>query len=246
MAEQNYTVPASRMLPLHNLNSQAQTPHSTIQSITMGIRIGSSKYAIGFIHKFSFEMKRDNKTIYQIEPYPGIRGDETDGNPADIVSSFTDAIFDENTTYWPGEAVEIIPGKMGVIDITLSRYSLYTANLMAATMRATGSGMYNPVAVAPNLIEASTATPIQYVNILQQVRPFDIYQIFVSPLTGTVLWGRKFGGCWFTSIGEETPDSDKNEPVMENGKLQAVYIRPLTANSLTPQTTVAPGASQPE
>ena len=49
-------------------------------------------------------------------------------------------------------------------------------------------------------------------------------------MSGDVLWGRKFGGCWFTSIGEKTPESDKNEPVLENGKIQATYLRPLTSN----------------
>jgi hypothetical protein len=68
------------------------------------------------------------------------------------------------------------------------------------------------------------------VNILQQVRPFEIYQIFVSPLTGAVLWGRKFGGCWLTSVGEVTPESDKNEPILENGEITATYVRPLSSS----------------
>ena len=225
----NYNVSGGRMLPLHNYNeTDVATPHAAIQSITMGVRFGSGKYAIGYIHKFSFEMKRDNKTIWQVEPYPNILGDDA---AASLIptGTFPNQVFSENTSYWPGEAIEVIPGKMGVIDITLDRYSVYTANLMAAMMRSTGAGVYDATPQAPHVTE-SAEWSINYVSILQQVRPFDIYQIFVSPVTGTVVWGRKFGGCWFTSIGETTPESDKNEPILENGKIQATYLRPLTTD----------------
>ena len=223
----DYTVQGNRLLPLHNMNPDATTPHSSIQSITMGIRIGNQKFAIGYIHNFKFEMNRDAKAIYQIEPYPDVIGD--DQSPAGIATSFTSRKFDENTKYWPGEAVEVIPGKMQPIELTLDRYSLYTANLMAAVARATGSGVYDPTEIAPNLQESAPPV-IKYVSILQQVRPFDIYQIFVSPITGGVLWGRKFGGCWFKKYGETTPESDKNEPVMENATVACTYIRPLSSS----------------
>jgi len=223
----DYTVQGSRLLPLHNINESATTPHSSIQSITMGIRIGNQKFAIGYINKFSFEMTRDQKTIYQIEPYPDILGD--DSSPAGIGTTYTARKFDENTRFWPGEAIEVIPGKMQPLKLTLERYSLYTANLMAAIARASGSGVYDPTETAPNLQETAPAI-IKYISILQQVRPFDIYQIFVSPITGGVLWGRKFGGCWFTKIGEVSPESEKNEPLLEQGEIQATYIRPLTSS----------------
>ena len=223
----DYTVQGNRLLPLHNLNTSAVTPHSSIQSITMSIRFGSQKFAIGYIQKFDFEMSREAKTIYQIEAYPDIRGD--DGAPSGIASTFTPRNFDENTTYWPGEAIEVIPGKMGEITINLSRYSLYTGNLLAAVTRATGSGVYDGNAVAPNLMESDVAI-IKYINILQQVRPFDIYQVFASPVSGGTLWGRKFGGCWFTKIGEKVPEADKNEPILEDATLKCTYIRPLSSS----------------
>ena len=222
-----YTVEANRLLPLHNINEDAKVPHAAIQSITMGVRVGDQKYPIGYIHKFSFDMKRDNKTIYQIEPYPDVLG--YPGDATGLSTTFSPIDFDENTAYFPGEAIEIIPGKMGVIEVTLDRYALYTGNLMSAMMRATGSGVYDVTDQAPNIDEAEDDI-IKYVNILQQVRPFEIYQIFVSPITGGVLWGRKFGGCWFTSIGETSPESDKNEPILENGKIQATFVRPLSAS----------------
>lgn len=222
------TVQADRILPLHNYTGKTP-PHAAIQSITMGIRIGTNKYAIGYIHKFSFKMARDTKPIWQIEPYPDVMGD--DASAAGMGASFSNRTFDENTTYWPGEAVEIIPGKMSPIDLTLSRYALYTGNLMAAVSRASGSGVYDSTETYPNIPEGSAQTAIMYVNILQQVRPFDIYQIFISPITGKVLWGRKFGGCWFKSVGETIPESDKNEPILEDGEVSATYIRPLSVGA---------------
>ena len=174
----DYTVQGNRLLPLHNVNPNANAPHSSIQSITMGIRIGNQKFAIGYINKWSFNMERSEKVVFQIEPYPDVRGD--DSSAAGIASVYTARTFDENTTYWPGEAIEIIPGKMNPIKITLHRYALYTGNLLAAVSRATGSGVYDSAEVPPN-IQETEAPVIKYVNILQQVRPFDIYQIFVSP-----------------------------------------------------------------
>ena len=223
----DYTVQGNRLLPLHNINPNSNAPHSSIQSITMGIRIGNQKFAIGYINKWSFNMERAEKTVFQIEPYPDVRGD--DSAPAGIASVYTARTFDENTTYWPGEAIEVIPGKMNPVKITLHRYALYTGNLLAAISRATGSGVYDGSEVPPNIQETEEPV-IKYVNILQQVRPFDIYQIFVSPVTGGVLWGRKFGGCWFTKIGETSPDSDKNEPILEEGEIAATYIRPLSSS----------------
>jgi hypothetical protein len=232
------TVLGSRLLPIHRTpawstaESDIKVPHSAIQSITMGIRVGTQKYAIGYIHKFSFDMKRDNKPIYQIEPYPDIFGDTATASGVSGVG-FGSAAFNEETAYWPGEAIEIIPGKMGVIEIKLNRYSLYTGNLMSAMMRATGSGVYEEpnTQLAPNISDIeSTNTAMYYVSILQEVRPFEIFQVFVNPLDGAVLWGRKFGGCWFSTIGEEAPDSDKNEPMIENGTVQATYIRPLVSS----------------
>ena len=226
----DYTVTGSRLLPLNmsGIDTTTKTPHSMIQSITMGLRFGTQQFAIGMIHKFSFTQTRDAKQYYQIEPYADVLGDSPQVNPGKgLKSSFTPVEFDEALKYFPGEAVEVIPGKQGAIELTIDRYSLYTANLLAAVTRASGSGVYDSDAIAPNL--DTTASPvIKYINILQQVRPFDIYQIYVSPITGKVIWGRKFGGCWFKEIGEEVPESDKNEPIIEKATMLCTNIRPLT------------------
>ncbi|MHA1305155.1 MAG: hypothetical protein ACTSPI_15765 [Candidatus Heimdallarchaeaceae archaeon] len=232
-------VQSNRLLPLHISEVEEQQlsgggkPHSAIQSITMGIRVGAQKWAIGYIKKFSFSAKRNATPIYQIEPYPGIKGDD-EQPPAGISTDFTTlpdgyTHFCENTAYYPGEAVEVIPGKMEPMELTLDRYAVYTANLLAAVMRATGGGVYTNASGPPHVPVGDT-DPILYVNLLQQVRPFDIYQVFVSPLTGGVLWGRKFGGCWFTEISEDVPEAKENMAILENGKVQATYMRPLTTS----------------
>jgi hypothetical protein len=196
----------------------------------MGIRVGDNQYAIGYIQKFDFTMTRDAKPIYQIEPYPDILG--INGEAPGLNKSYSNQVFDQNTPYWPGEAIEVIPGKMGPININLSRYALYTGNLMAAMMNATGGGVYSDTATSPNVAESTAAgNAIQYISILQQVRPFDIYQIYVSPITGLFLWGRKFSGCWFTEVGETIPEASVNEAILENGKIQATYVRPINPPS---------------
>ena len=225
----DYDVPANRLLPLHNMSApDTGTPHAAIQSITMGIRVGDFQYAIGYIQSFSFDMKREAKAIWQIEPYPNVLGDKG-SDQAGVKATYSVQKFDETTKYWPGEAIEVIPGKMGPLELKLNRYSVYTANLMAAMMRSSGAGVYNSTPTQPHIIEDIQAS-IDYVSLLQQVRPFDIYQIFVSPLTGAVLWGRKFGGCWFTTIGEKSGEAEKNDPIMEEASVQATYLRPLTSS----------------
>lgn len=224
----DYSVPSNRLLPLQSMDdTNKYFPKAAIQSITMGIRVGELQYAIGYVQNFSFDMKREAKPIWQIEPYPNIMGD-SEGHSG-LHNSFTNMTFNQSTKYWPGEAVEVIPGKMGPLELKLNRYSVYTANLMAAVMRSSGAGVYDAVARPPHVLEDDATASISYVSLLQQVRPFDIYQIFVSPITGNLLWGRKFGGCWFTAIGEKAPEADKNEPIMEEGTVQATYLRPITA-----------------
>jgi hypothetical protein len=115
----------------------------------MGIRIGTQKYAIGYIHKFSFDMKRGVKPIWQIEPYMDVLGTET--TPSGIKKEFGTISFDENTKYFPGEAIEVIPGKMEPLTLKLDRYALYTGNLMSAVLRATGGGVYDSVDTYPNV-----------------------------------------------------------------------------------------------
>lgn len=209
---------ANRVLPLNNKTAADSIPKAAIQSITMAIRVGTQKFAIGYVQEFGWDADRDVKALHQMEPYPNgtFDGAATLGN-----HNFGD------TTYWPGEPVEVVPGKIDLITITLKRYALYTSNLLAALMRinAAGTEDVDELPTTNDIVNDVTAVN-QYVSLIQQVRPVEIYQMYISPTTGQVVFGRKFEECWFTKIGETIPNADTNEPVLEEGELKASRIRP--------------------
>lgn len=200
-------------------------PAAVVQSISMGIRVGDNHFAIGYVHKFGWSATRDTKPVYQIEPFPN-------GTFSDLTSiaGSNPSFFD--SSYWPGEVIEIIPGKVGEVELDLSRYVLYTSNLMQAIMAIEKAGteetsadppVVNPLAIG----SLSSSLYNRYVSLIQQVRSFDLMQIYVNPVTGRAVFGRRFEGCWFTEIGEEIPESNENAPVLENAKAKATRIRPL-------------------
>jgi len=222
---------ANRVLPINyattKSNLEGSIPKVAIQSITMAIRIGDQQFAIGYIQEFGWSADRDVKTLHQIEPYP----DGTFNNQATL-----GGVDFHQSSYWPGEPVEGVPGKIDGIKITLKRYALYTSNLLAALTRISGAGNYDADPVATNAEVNDVVNVNRYVSLIQQVRPFDIYQMYISPVTGAPVFGRKFEECWFTTMGEEIPTAETNEPILENGELTAVRLRPysLTAGELTP------------
>jgi len=210
---------ANRVLPLNNRFVNESIPKAAIQSITMAMRVGPQKFAIGYIHEFGWDADRDVKALHQMEPYP-------DGT-FDGAATLENNIFGQ-TTYWPGEPVEIIPGKIDVITLTLKRYALYTSNLLAALMRINAAGTEDgDVLPVDNSVVNDVQAVNQYVTLIQQVRPVEVYQMYISPATGQVVFGRKFEECWFTKIGETIPDADTNEPILEEGELKASRIRPF-------------------
>ena len=221
---------ASRILPINRAKggggwdeSSGQLPKAAIQSITMSVRFGEQKYAIGYIQQFKWSISRDNAVLHQIEAYPnGTFGEG--GTWGSVGFSGTN-----QASYWPGEAVEVVPGKQPGIDITLNRYALYTSNALSAIVRSDNAGTEEDTPIATNAdINITGATGyLQYVSLLQQVRPVDIHQIYYSPVDGKPIFGRRFEECWFKTYGEEIPDADKNGPILENAVLTATRIRPL-------------------
>lgn len=210
----------NRVLPISNKNANASIPKAAIQSITMAIRVGSGKFAIGYVNEFGWDATRDVKSVHQIEPYP----DGTFDNQANLANTFG------STAYWPGEPVEVIPGKIDVVTITLKRYVLYTSNLLAACMRLEAAGTEEASSTKPVLNSAvNDITAVnQYVSLIQQVRPIELYQMYISPTTGQVVFGRKFEECWFTKIAETIPTGENNEAILEDGELKCARIRPYT------------------
>ena len=213
---------ASRVLPINyaasRSNLEGTIPKTAIQSITMAIRVGPNQMAIGYIQEFSWSADRDVKMLHQIEPYPN----GTFNNQAKL----GDVEFHQSL-YWPGEPVEGVPGKIDGISLTIKRYALYTSNLLAALSRIGGAGNYDSDIPVTNDVVNNTQDVNKYVSLIQQVRPLDIYQMYVSPVTGQIIFGRIFEECWFSSLGEEIPTAETNEPIMENGEMKAVRVRPF-------------------
>ena len=213
---------ASRVLPINyaasKSNLEGTIPKTAIQSITMAVRVGPNQYAIGYVQEFGWSADRDVKTVHQIEPYPN----GTFNNQATLGGTE----FHESL-YWPGEPVEGIPGKIDGIHVTLNRYALYTSNLLAAMARLSGAGNYDETIPTTNDAVNNTADVNKYVSLIQQVRPFDIYQMYVSPVTGQIVFGRIFEEGWFTKLGETIPSAETNEPILENGEMVFVRVRPF-------------------
>lgn len=211
---------ANRILPLNNKFANDSIPKAAIQSITMAIRVGPNQYAIGYVYEFGWDATRDVTALHQMEPYP-------DGT-FDSSKSLENQVFGD-TSYWPGEPVEVVPGKIDIITLTLKRYALYTSNLLAALMRLNAAGTEDPDVLPTTNDAVNDVTAVNtYVTLIQQVRPIEIYQMYISPTTGQVVFGRKFEECWFTKIGETIPNADTNEAILEEGELKASRIRPYS------------------
>lgn len=220
----------SRILPINRAKGgggwsegSGQLPKAAMQSITMSVRFGEKQFAVGYIQKFSWNVTRENEVLHQIEAYPN--GTFGEGGAWGSVG-FSGA---NQASYWPGEAIEIIPGKQPGIEISLGRYALYTSNALSSILRIDGAGTEEDEAITTNAdVNITGATGnLAYVSLLQQVRPVDIHQIYYSPIDGKPIFGRRFEECWFKDYGETIPEAGKNGPILEDAKLTATRIRPL-------------------
>ena len=221
---------ASRILPVNSGRAGGGAitdaiPKAAVQSITMSVRFGpQGNKAIGYIKKFSWKVTRDNSTLHQIEAYPNGTFDGSNGGDTAYL----------NAQYFPGEAIEVIPGKQPAIEISLERYCLYTSSLLSALdLYSAGSeatstysqAQYNATAFTVTSGDGLNNRP-NYVSLLQQVRCIDITQIYTNPIDGSVIFGRVFEECWFKEYGETVPDADKNEAVIESATLTCPRVRP--------------------
>lgn len=197
-------------------------PKAAMQSITMSLRFGSRNMAIGYIQNFNWSMERAAQTYHQIEAYPNGTFGAQDGSlaTAEFITS----------TYWPGEPVEVIPGKVGGINITLGKIAFYSANMLRTLLTIEGAGTENKDGdtgiTNPNDMFYTGTLQNEYVSTIQQVRPIYIHQIFLSPTTGVPVFGRTFEECWFTNISEQIPDAATNGAIVETATLLATRMRP--------------------
>jgi hypothetical protein len=203
--------------------SDADTmPRAAMQSITMSLRFGQHDMAIGYVQNFNWSMERQATPYHQIEAYP----DGTFGGGNLATAEFG------TSYYWPGEPVEVIPGKVGGIQITLGKIAFYSANMLRTLLTIHGAGTASQngdtglTAGQQDLIHYTGPLQNEYVSAIQQVRPIYIHQIFLSPTTGVPVFGRTFQECWFTNIAEVIPDAATNGAIIENATLLATRMRP--------------------
>lgn len=219
--------------PSETMTDNAYKKHM-IQTITMGVRVGETvNVALGGIQSFGWSQDRPVTELYQIEPIPD--GTFTSAASIDSNSGLL------STKYWPGEVVELVPGKQGPAQLDISRTVFYGSNILSALMYIENAGTEESGAFATS--EASSFDPSnstdsqnfsQYVTLIQQVRPVFIKQIFINPIDGSLAYGRVFEDVWITSMSEETVDAESNKPLIESIKASATRIRPII-NNVTPK-----------
>lgn len=195
-----------------------------IQSITMGIRIGKDEAAeLGYVQSFAWNITRGSSELYQIEPVPDATG---------LGSSMSLSTTPEflSSKYWPGEVIEVIPGKQGAASLTLSRCTLYSSSLLSALMYLQDAGNIGntPASAERQNLQGISANEFRnFVTLVQQVRPVYVKQIFLNPISGKLVFGRVFEECWIEDMKENIPDASENKVIIEEMTLKATRIRPL-------------------
>ncbi len=179
--------------------------------ITLAIRGGlMGDKVIGYVTGITRTHTRTVERLHQLEPFSTEAGG-------------FQTLAKTGNDYFPGEAIELVPGILGEETVALTRYALYTSTLFEAFMRAGGAGDANnqtPVDVNNPELES------RYTSLLQQVRPVNVYEYYVSPITKKVLWGIIYYDGWFTDMGRRiTVGTDT--VIMEEATIAITRSRPF-------------------
>lgn len=198
--------------------------YKPVQSITMGIRIGNSMNAeLGLVQSFNWSIARNSSELYQIEAVPNT------GAPGESMSLSSTPEF-VDSAYWPGEVIEVIPGKQGAASLTLHRCTMYGSNLLSALMYLQNAGNVGDTVAGSEIAtlkDLDADTFHQFVTLCQQVRPIYIKQVFFNPISGKIAYGREFQDCWIEDLKENIPEANDNKVVIEEMTVKATRIRPL-------------------
>jgi len=184
----------AKTLPVNSQTAQANSDlKNALLVITMGVRVGDQIKTVGYISELQRTHSRTNTHLKQLEPY--VNGTFGGNSNVDFRTS----------NYFPGETVEVAPGPLADETIKITRYALYTATLFEAFMRAGGGGILQDTQIQDvnNVSQIS-----RYVNLLQQIRPIDVYEVYISPFDHTVIWGIKYEDCWFKDMGRNVKVTD--------------------------------------
>lgn len=109
-------------------------PDTAVSVLSISIRAGKRKHAIGFVQSLTFNVTREVEEYYEIVPYP----------PNDfgkLTSLFNNQSLNESIDF-EGEPTLLIPGVQNPVTATLRRPMIYSANAMEALFKASGGGEF--------------------------------------------------------------------------------------------------------
>lgn len=212
---------ADIVLPIGRAGGAAADPqslaelNSALPVLSLGVRAGDRELALGYIKQITRSHERRNEAVLQLEPYAGTLFPEGSGDNS--------AAQFQTSEYFPGERAEVVPGPVTTEQVALQRTTLYTSTLFEAVVRANGAGINNiDEDLGVNELTSGSKS-LRYMNVLQQVRPVDIYEIYVSPLDGGILWGVKYLDCWFNNMNRSV-NTDGNT-ILEDQTLEVTRTR---------------------
>jgi len=202
--------------------TDADSLDSALYITAVSVRVGPSKLPLGYVQSIKADgIGRKVSTVRQLEAYPNTVFNVPGGAFSTPVAGVVP--FSSDLTYFPGEAVEVVPGPMdGDIKVTLKRVTLFTSNILEAAIKA---------GILQKSVTDSNALSFRIVNVLQQTRPFSIYELWVSPKSDRkILYGIEYQDCWFQAWDKEEIDVSRGGEAMivDTATVIATRIRPYT------------------
>jgi len=204
------------------------TPNGVMNILQSSVRLGNTgpSQAVGLVQKIEWSMSRNTKEIYQIEAMPDMLfGEHID---VDITQP---GRYSVSELYYPGEPVEIVPGVMNPIELTLDRAVMNSGTGLEALLLAGDAAEYqeynNGTGYAPFITNSTdlNGNPTRGITPLQQVRPFNLFSLFYSPTTGDVIYGLKFVDNWIEDISGWNIEAAGDAAIIESVKMKAPKVR---------------------
>lgn len=227
----NSVLPVSSSRPADLANTSnflARQPNAVLNVLQASFRVGqTADRPIGMVQKVAWSMSRKTKEVYQLEALP----DTTFYRAAAAADLTQPGQYTTNTSYYPGEPVEIVPGVQEPIEISLERAAMQSGTALEALLNTgdaaeyaayNGGAGYDPFATFTQVGGA----PTRGITPLQQVRPIALYCLFLSPNRAfDVIYGIKFVDCWIEKVDGWEVGADGEGAIVEKLTLKCPKIR---------------------
>jgi len=202
-------VAESSVLPVNPSRQEGVNLANALHILTIGVRVGEQQKAIGYVTRIERTHARTNTHLKQLEPFPN--GTFASG----LDSNFGGDVFEKypKSMYFPGETVEVAPGILEDETVRIARYVLYTSTLFEAFVRA-------------NMGQEVNDTSVRLVSLLQQVKPVELFEFWLSPYDGKILYGIHYQECWFRNMGH-TVETGRDAVISEDAELDVTRTRPF-------------------